>query len=576
MVMFSSRLAARESVKILLILIGLILLPSLATPRSLASSPGILDTSFNGSGVALAPLWTGSYGVNVAVQTDGKLAVVGTVGGPPAALARFTTNGLLDTTFGPNGNGTLTTLIGPATYFDGIALQTDGKLVIVGYNFLPGFSKLVLARYTTSGLLDTTFGPNGNGTLTTRIGTSTYPHGVAIQSNGEIVVSGDAYFAPGYRFFVARYTSSGVLDTTFGPSSNGTLTTAIGIDAHGAHIAIQGDGKIVIGGYATFPGTHEFAMARYTTNGLLDTTFGPQTNGTLTTAIGTGGGSVIYSLKIQGDGKIVAAGDAFFGTCCRFALARYTSGGLLDTTFGPNANGTLTTLIGTGDHIPDVAIQINGKIVLAGYATFPGTDKFALARYTTGGLLDTTFGIGTNGTMTTLIGYYAVAQGVAIQSDGKIVVTGYAHESTGDALVVARYTGDSTDFMPPNWPSGSTLAASIANSTTIILNWTPANDDVGVTNYLVYQGATLLATVPESDYSYAVAHLTPGATYTFTIQASDAANNTSTNGPTTTVKMPKITSAAPTLPSLPLTLALSFLTITAVRLALRRRRTEVL
>jgi uncharacterized delta-60 repeat protein len=180
----------------------------------------------------------------------------------------------------------------------------------------------------------------------------------------------------GVDFALARYTSNGTLDATFG--AGGTVTTdfAGGGDI-GRSVAVQSDGKIVAAGRAVISGNSDFALARYTSNGTLDAGFG--TGGTVTTDF-AGSVDQAFSVALQKNGNIVAAGLALINGNSDFALARYTSNGTLDASFG--TGGTVTTdFAGSGDQAFSVAVQRDGKIVAAGQAVVNGGLDFALARY---------------------------------------------------------------------------------------------------------------------------------------------------------------------------------------------------
>jgi uncharacterized delta-60 repeat protein len=232
------------------------------------------------------------------------------------------------------------------------------------------------------------------------------------------------------------------LDTTFG--TGGVVTTAIGPGNDGAFaIAVQPDGKIVAAGSAHSGNDYDFALARYTVSGTLDSSFG--TGGVVTTAIGPGDDGA-HAVVIQEDGKIVAAGSAHSGSDWDFALARYTVSGTLDSSFG--TSGVVTTPIGTGDNFaPSVAIQPDGKIVAAGSAHSGSDFDFVLACYTVSGMLDTTFG--TSGVVTTAIGPSDdEALAAAIQEDGKIVAAGYAHSGNDWDFALVRYHGAHSVYLP--------------------------------------------------------------------------------------------------------------------------------
>ena len=219
--------------------------------------------------------------------------------------------------------------------------------------------------------------------------------------------------------------AAGDLDPAFG--TGGRVTTAFPGGSFASVVAIQGDGKIVAaGGAAGATGTGEFAVARYGSDGSLDATF--DTDGMVTTPI-AGGGDDARSVGIEPSGKIVVAGTDGGE---RFAVVRYLADGALDPSFG--GDGIVRTNLTPGTDVgADMAIQADGRIVVVGPAG--SASRFALVRYRRDGALDRTFGDGGK-----VLGRRGVARAVALQPDGKIVVTGY--DVYG--LVVARFRPDGT------------------------------------------------------------------------------------------------------------------------------------
>ncbi len=412
--------------------------------RSAQAAPGDLDLDFGTGGLVITSI--GDYndtGSAVAIQSDGKILVVGysnTPYGNAIALVRYNTDGNLDNSFGTNGKVAIpfgsSSAIGNA-----VAIQSDGKIVVAGDTF----HAFALARYNSNGSLDTTF--DTDGLVSTPFGSSEdYGQAIAIQSDGKIVVAGKTGVGIGSVFALARYNSNGSLDTTF--DTDGKVTTHIGIGYNIANaVAIQSDGKIVAAGDA-YNGTispADFALARYNTNGSLDTTFG--TDGKVTTNIF--GYDYCHAVAIQSDGKIVLAGhsDSPNNVGAAFSLARYNTNGSLDTTFG--TDGKVTTSIGSISSVGNaVAIQHGGKIVVVGTSYDSSNSDFALARYNINGSLDTTFG--TDGLVTTPFGSGDVrGNAVAIQSDNKIVVAGEYNLNDGYYdFALARYEAE-----PPPTPT---------------------------------------------------------------------------------------------------------------------------
>ena len=328
---------------------------------------GTLDASF-GSGGKVSLGLVGS-GRAIAIQTDGKIVIVGNtfvIGVSDFAVVRLNTNGSLDASFGTGGVAT-TDFFGGFDFPKGMAIQIDGKIVVAGSAQTAGDdTEFALARYNSNGTLDSTF--DGDGKLTTPIsGPNEGATAVAIQSDGRIVANGTS----GLGFTLIRYNVDGSLDGTFGVG--GIAGSLAGV---GYAMAIQPDGRIVLAGFAGY--TFDFAVARFDATGHLDPSFG--SGGITTTTMG--GVSIAFAVAIQGDGRILAGGFATsLSTGRDFAIARYDSNGTLDSTFG-SAGKVLTDFSGGEDSASGMSIQGDGRIVAAGFAVNSGTGyDFAVARY---------------------------------------------------------------------------------------------------------------------------------------------------------------------------------------------------
>jgi uncharacterized delta-60 repeat protein len=414
------------------------------------ANPGSLDPTFGTGGKVTTDIaGSADYGSAVAVQTDGRIVVGGfTRNATPNydfAALRYNADGTLDTGFGTGGK--TTTAIGTsndAAY--GMAISgSDQKIVLAGYSSNGTSKDFALVRYTTAGALDTTF--NGSGKVTTSFSSGDDSvYAVALQTDGKILAAGYA----NTQMAVARYTVAGALDTTFGSSGKAILPYSFSTEARA--VAVQGDGKIVLVGETS--GTNpDVAVARLTTSGTLDTTF--NTTGMVATPIGSGTdyGSAV---AVQGDGKIVVAGWAH-GSNYDFAVVRYNADGALDTTFG--TGGKVTTDFGIGDDAASsVAIQSDGKIVVAGQA-YNGIDTdVAVVRYNTDGALDTTFGTGGKVTIAYASTFH-YANGVALQPDGKIVVAGEYGIFPNSDITLARFS-----VALPDTRLGTTFAAPLGDN----------------------------------------------------------------------------------------------------------------
>jgi uncharacterized delta-60 repeat protein len=407
---------------------------------------GSLDTSFSGDGKQATDFFGTHFdsAAGVALQGDGKIVAVGEAdhgGGEDVGLARYSLDGSLDTTF--SGDGKQTTFFGGiGEHANAVAIQDDGKIVAVGHSG-PGATNgqgppgdFGLARYNPDGSLDTSFSGDGMETTNFGAGTDDAATGVAIQDDGKIVVVGSSF--PG--FSVARYNPDGSLDTTF--SGDGLERTSDAGFQFALGVGVQANGKIVAVGvrYAGTFGDNDFALARYKPGGALDTSFSG--DGLQTTSFG--GNDRAAGVALQGDGKIVAVGQADGDGAKNLALARYSPNGSLDTTF--SGDGKQTTDFGGVDGANSVALQPDGRIVAAGFAGATGSN-FALARYSPNGSLDTTFsGDGKQTTNVGVVdsdsGSDGGAAGVALQGDGKIVLAGLGRgPSQTEDFALARYLG---------------------------------------------------------------------------------------------------------------------------------------
>jgi len=437
-----------------------------------ALTEGQLDTSFNPSGSipGTQTVTDTSLGATTAAalravtQSDGKIIQVGYTevsGTKKISVARYTRDGILDTSFNASATvpGVVQTAIGSYSGLvqaTGVALQSDGKVVVVGVagNGLTTLNGIIV-RYKTDGTLDTTFNASGSqpGVVETSISGFDYASGlsgVVIQSNGRIVICGGLWQDATYKIVVMRYTAAGVIDTTFG-GGNGYIIKleSAWSAAIASSLRLQSDQKIVLSGYATIGGVKNFLVARFATNGDYDTTF--NSVGYVTTDIGSGSDSVGTDLRIQSDGKIVIGGYATVSGTMQFALARYTTVGALDTGSFNASAGYITTNVttsGSGSHTSKawgVDLQADGKAVLGGYSTLSSTNYFAVARYTTAGALDTTFNdsghqAGTNTVSLSSETGGDLSFGTVMQPDGRVILSGYIG-SPVQGFGLARFIG---------------------------------------------------------------------------------------------------------------------------------------
>jgi uncharacterized delta-60 repeat protein len=390
------------------------------TPLAIAAG-GDLDRTFDGDGKVVTDVGGDDYPFDVAVQRDGKIVVVGvsylTVG---AAfwIARYTVAGALDPSFG-NG-GVIRPDFGGNSSGNAVIIQADGKIVVAGLGFQPNRSSdFVLARYNPDGSLDASFDRDGR--VFTDFGFGDSAYALTIQPDGKIIAAGNAHSSlsrDANEFGVARYNPDGSLDASF--DGDGKVVTAftpltdVAVDA-----VVQPDGKIVVGGFAGFsfepPHNQNHALARYNAVGSLDPGF--DGDGKVMTTLAT----FTEDVALQADGKILLAGRQ---------VLRYNRDGSIDSGFGERAKA-----VTEGMSVRAVLVQPDAKIIAVGDT---GTD-FAIMRLDSRGNADNSFG---GGRVVTDLGPrtddYATA--AALQSDRRIVVAGSAAvRGQPSNLAVARY-----------------------------------------------------------------------------------------------------------------------------------------
>src|SRR5262245_22644828 len=299
------------------------------------------------------------------IRTRHRIALIALAIAFAPALVAGQTAATLDASFGTGGRVT-TTIAGNADFVRGVVVQPDGKIVAAGTALGDFGSDFAVTRYNSDGTLDTSFGIRG--IVTTDFGGNFEgAWSVALQTDGKIVAAGLTVTNRITSFALARYTSDGTLDASFG--TGGRVTTGFpDVSATGFSVALQPDEKIVVAGWASINGGADFALARYDSTGTLDASFG--TGGRVVTDFPDSQGlslAAVFSVAVQPDGRIVAAGDGRLDGKYDFTLARYDSNGTLDASFGTGGR-VITDFGGSDDGAEAMALQSDGKIVAAGFA----------------------------------------------------------------------------------------------------------------------------------------------------------------------------------------------------------------
>jgi uncharacterized delta-60 repeat protein len=355
-------------------------------------APGTLDPSFGDGGMVWLK-YAGSQASGVAVQSDGKLIVVGATQAGFAVI-RLLPTGALDPSFGTNG--LVTTSIGNTGFYSAVAVQGDGRIVATGgaqFNDNRSYD-FAVARYLADGGLDPSFGEAGVATTSFGPGPfqDDYPRSILVQPDGRILVGGysetNSVTSTG-NFALARYNDDGSLDGTFGNGGKVVIDVHGTSDAHGV-VALLPGGKIVVAGgtaeTTSLSAQFDVSAVRLNADGTLDTAFADA--GVMLTGFGTMSNSPIAAATSDTLGRPVLAGRLPNAGGDDFAALRVLTTGALDTSFGDA--GVVTTDLGSSESSGAILIQEDGLIVLVGTSM----GQLALVRYSSNGTLDPTFGVG--------------------------------------------------------------------------------------------------------------------------------------------------------------------------------------
>lgn len=430
-------------------------------------SAASLDTSFDGDGKKTLSLYASDNVHAMCVQPDGKTIIVEDTPDNAWLVARFNKDGSYDSNFGNAGLRRID--FGDDPTAGGVALQSDGKIVIVGSaKTILNNSYAVAARLTANGNLDTSFGFNmgggpGYGKTYAQIDTPTYygslkgfatACGVNIRGDNSILIGGTSHVHANNfddnRFFVLKLDKTGKVIKSFGGNNTGVASydfdgntiNAGGDQAHA--MAVQWDGKILLAGQSD----GHMAVFRFNADGSRDWGFGA--SGGARTGYQAGEKwSIANGVGLTQDGKVVLGGDSFSSTSGghRWALARLNSNGTFDDSF--DYDGLKFMDVNNGvDKIEGIVVQDDGKIVAGGEGAFGEGSQFALARFDTKGKLDPSFG-GFGGFTATGFGGANIVDVTAMckTPDGRIMLAGDRWNSGGGTdIAMAKFIGHAPTF----------------------------------------------------------------------------------------------------------------------------------
>jgi uncharacterized delta-60 repeat protein len=340
---------------------------------------------------------------------------------------------------------------------------------------------------------------------------------MALQSDGKIVVAGYSDTpGTGFDFATVRYNADGTLDTSFG-TGGFVIEDFSTLNDSAYSIAIQSDGKIVAAGNASISGHSDFAVVRYNADGTPDTSFSG--DGKVTTNINSRD-SDAGSMALQSDGKIVVAGGTSSITGpYDFSLVRYNADGTPDTSFGTGGT-VITALSADYDYASAMTLQSDGKIVAAGLSDISGFANVAVLRYNANGILDTSFS--GDGIVTTKIGNWAsFASAIALQSDGKIVAAGAASISNNYdwEFAVVRYLASGSTA-----PAAPTLNSVTAGDRRVTVSFTAgANNGAAITDYEYSLNGSAYTSAGTTTSPFTITGLSGRTAYSVTIKARNSA-----------------------------------------------------
>ncbi len=486
-------------------LIGMFLAVALGISVQALAAPGNFDTTFH-SPLGFTVYAPAFHAKAVAVQPDGKSVAAGTAWNGTdldVVVVRFLIDGSVDPSFGVEGAQTFD-CAGGEDLAEDVAVQPDGRIIVVGKCWMKSSSDAWILRLTPDGNLDTSFGIGGTVRYNGPANQGDNANAVLLQSDGKILVAGSSYTGTSVDALVIRLEPTGFPDLGFGNSGVVLYDGKTSGGDFAVDLALQSDGKLVIvGSTGVALGNDALLVLRLLPDGLLDSSFGK--TGTVSFRFSPLNNDYGNAVALQADGKILVAGTSFQGLQNPdVLLLRLDSSGSLDKGFGSGGHVFYAGLYGKGDFGNDLVVQLDGRIMVAGatqtfIAKYLDQDLLVL-RYLQDGTLDPDFGTGGIVTYNGAAAGSDEANAIMLQSDGKILVAGESMNTlTGYAsrdLFMLRLIGQ--EFTPDI----------LANSGDGPLSL-PTTDPVTVS------ATTLGPATPGSEVDWWVAAMTPWGGYYF-------------------------------------------------------------
>jgi uncharacterized delta-60 repeat protein len=433
------RIRAQRGVGLVALLAALVVVAAVA----FGGPPGAFDTSFGGNGYQTVGFGGLDRATHVAITPDGRIVMIGTTnagGNNDFAVTRLTASGGDDLSFSGDGQTILGTAPGADDVGAGVVVTADERIVVSGTGGL--LKDFVTKRLGVDGSVDASFA-GGAGISRVDFGGNDLENQMIAQPDGKLVLVGGTDNSGGGDFAIARLNANGTPDTGF--SGDGRQTVDFGGADAAIAVANAPGGKLVVVGQGG--GGTDMAVTRLNSDGSVDTSFGTAGKA----RVSYGGNEAANGVIVGSDGSIVIDGSTSALGSGDFAVAKLTAAGALDPSFSGDGRTTL------GYGAPDeaalaLARQQNGKLVVMGTGN-PDHD-FIVARLQPDGSADG--GFGTAGTMVVDFGGYEFDGDVALQPDGRIVIAGSTNVADAGDMAIARLEGDPVAPPPTTTTTPST------------------------------------------------------------------------------------------------------------------------
>lgn len=406
----------------------------LITPNCgpISDSNSVFDAKFGDSGKVLTDFFGGNDSISaLAEQSDHKIIAVGYAtqeDKKSIAIARYLADGTLDLTF--DNDGKVTYEFNNQSEAVAVAVDSSNRILVLGNCYTNSTSEIVLLRFTPSGVLDTSFDSDGFVRWTIS-GSRLTAGAILITTDNKILIGGGNWNFTAPAFLLARLTSTGAFDVSF--SGDGIATAVMSADEQRIQsLAIDSNGRILAGGFGRVGPIGDFALARFSSNGELDTSFGISGKRLIDFSNGlTTSNDSLYALSLEANNKILAIGKVNDSIQSLFAFARLNDSGNLDTTFGDNGKKTTPFEMNGSTYSIDTNAAVKageGIYYNIGSVSLNGNSDLTLSSFDSELNLQTLFGI--NGTYS-LDFFYGndVGRSVAYLNQ-KVVVAGHSERPT--------------------------------------------------------------------------------------------------------------------------------------------------